>query len=548
VPAQTDSVCAGSAPGCDAPHSRDAQLTVLRSGALWIVLAVAPFTSVYVTHFASAPGLATGFIHADMPYYAANGREIFEGGNGFAYPNPYDPAADAPVIYFHWLIWILGGIIHLGVDPGLVFVAAAVLGAALMSAATWCLLAVVLPRRELRGPVFLAVMWGGGILCISKLLANIAHSDPWAANLLEFDPGRGLWFLSWGRNLLFPTESIYHAIVAASWCCALTRRYWWSIGLAALLGATHPWSGLELLLTITALQFVRLLFLDGRAAVGHCVLASVCLVVFLGYNLVWLDSFPQHRALRQTWELNWSLSNRTIVLAWLPVAALAVGRMILDRNARNQRTVFLLLAFAVAFLLSIHDRFMSPTQPLHFTRGYVWMPLVLIALPVVQDVLIRFHQWARRPVFGGVVILTLLLVSFDNIVFLTEQSRAQWNQVDGFRFASADQRQLLEQADAAGLTGITVAADKDLSYLLATYTALTPYAGHQFNTPDYDTRREHIDSYYAGTNPDVIAWRNPVEYVIQTAADSRPTSPWDTTLQETVLQNGAEALDRIRRP
>src|SRR5439155_21748675 len=86
---------------------------------LWPALGVVPFLSIYLAHYASPLGIPTGFIHGDMPYYAANGREIFERGNGLAHPNPYDPDPHAPVIYFHWFTWVLGfAIKKIGIEPG----------------------------------------------------------------------------------------------------------------------------------------------------------------------------------------------------------------------------------------------------------------------------------------------------------------------------------------------------------------------------------------------------------------------------------------------
>ena len=73
-----------------------------------IVLSLLPFWAVPIAHVVSNPQTATGFFHYELPYYVANGRAALERGNGIMYPNPYDPAPEAPVIYAHWLLWILG--------------------------------------------------------------------------------------------------------------------------------------------------------------------------------------------------------------------------------------------------------------------------------------------------------------------------------------------------------------------------------------------------------------------------------------------------------
>jgi hypothetical protein len=52
-------------------------------------------------------------------HYVANGRAVFDRGNGLLYPNPSDADANAPVIYFHWLPWILGAVVtQLSIAPG----------------------------------------------------------------------------------------------------------------------------------------------------------------------------------------------------------------------------------------------------------------------------------------------------------------------------------------------------------------------------------------------------------------------------------------------
>ena len=191
----------------------------------WIVIATLPFAMIYAAHFCSWNGSPTGFIQLDMPYYAANGREIFERGNGFAYPNPYDPDATAPVIYFHWLVWCIGfGITQVGLDPGFQFVALGAAAGLLMSALTWSLVRHVLGRDEYCVPLFLLTMWGGGLLCAGKLVYNLLTGTPASESLLAFDPGNGLWFLNWGRNLTFPTEATYHRLSAGCWLCCWRPR------------------------------------------------------------------------------------------------------------------------------------------------------------------------------------------------------------------------------------------------------------------------------------------------------------------------------------
>ena len=89
---------------------------------VWIAVAILPFQLPLLHHLWSAGPLATGFLGYDTPYYVANGRAVFEHGNGFFSPNPYDSAPASPAIYFHLFTWFLGlGVKVFCVDPGFLF-------------------------------------------------------------------------------------------------------------------------------------------------------------------------------------------------------------------------------------------------------------------------------------------------------------------------------------------------------------------------------------------------------------------------------------------
>lgn len=513
--------------------------------AFWIALAIAPFAAIYVSHFLAPNGIPTGFIQGDMPYYAANAREIFERGNGFAYPNPYDPDPNAPVIYFHWVPWILGFLIaRVGLDPGMLFVAWGAAFALLMSTATWFLVRHVLPRPDLRNQLFLLTMWGGGLLCLGALAASAITGAP-LDDILVFDPGNGWWFLNWGRNVTFPTEATYHFFVACCWLLALKGRQWPALAVGALLAATHPWSGLEILATLVGFHGLRLVVSTERGRTLPLFLtAAAALAAFLFYNLVFLESFEAHRALRHTWQIDWSLSPVTIVLAWSPVAVLAAIRIASDLRVQAasgsgdggrvrwahigqflaRSEAVLVVAAATAFLLSIHDRFMTPTQPAHFTRGYVWMPLMLLGLPVVQRGLLALRGRLTAGVFSLALVGLVMLASFDNFVFVVSRIHFQQQGLAVY-FLSTDQRDMLEEIQDLGLSGVTVARDQRLGYILATYTALSPYAGHGYNTPDLTQRIGHVDDLFDPTASGPIPWLNDIQYALVTSAQERRVNP-----------------------
>src|SRR5438105_15936876 len=105
-------------------------------------------------------------------------------------------------------------------------------------------------------------MWGGGLLCLGRAAQNLLHGRPAAESLFAYDPFDGWWFQNWGRNLVFPTEAVYHALAAAVWLAVLGRRYALALAAAAFLAATHPFSGLQILLIL--LVWLSILFCRTR--------------------------------------------------------------------------------------------------------------------------------------------------------------------------------------------------------------------------------------------------------------------------------------------
>lgn len=276
------------------------------SAVIWAVVALLPFGLVYLAHFLSLSEQATGFILWDMPYYSANGREIFERGNGLMYCNPYDPDPAAPVIYFHWLSWILGvGIAVFHLDPGGWFLFIGATAALATAALTFVLVAAVLPSRQYLVPLYLLAMWGGGLLVATAVTANLLTGQPLTSETLRLDPFKGWWFLSWGRNLVLPNEAVYHLLVVAAWLAIVKNRPWLAVLAVSLLAATHPFSGIQHLAILGA-WFVWQTVSERRFSpqLGTVAAVTVC---FLGYYFLYLPAFPAHRAIHDRWSLDWTL-------------------------------------------------------------------------------------------------------------------------------------------------------------------------------------------------------------------------------------------------
>lgn len=237
---------------------------------------------------------------AEMPYYCADGREIFERGNGFMYCNPYDPDPAAPVIYFHWLLWLLGFMtMKLHISPGMATVATGAVAGVVCAWLTFRLVEAILPSRRWLGLCYLAVMWGGGLLVAAAGVANLCTGQQLVVNLLRFDPFEGCWFLNWGRNLVLPNETVYHALVAWCWLAVVRDRQWPAVAAVTALAATHPFSGVQHLLVLGA----WLVFQRPRSLVSAAPLVAVAAglavldnATFIAYQ--WNQPWAYHQDVR----------------------------------------------------------------------------------------------------------------------------------------------------------------------------------------------------------------------------------------------------------
>jgi hypothetical protein len=479
---------------------------------LYVVAAAAPFLSLYLAHCLTAQEghLPTGFILYDMPYYSANGREIFERGNGITYPNPYDATPDAAPIYFHWFIWLLGfGIQFLMLDPGVWFVFLGVGGALLCSWFTLRIVETILPDPRFRIPLFFLVMWGGGVLALGAITTNVAYGQDLLDRPLRFDPFDGWWCLNWGRNLIYATEATYHAFAALAILAVLKKRWAWALAGGTIVAMTHPFSGFQLLAILTAWFGVLAVVQRTRPMVLYFLASCLVMALFLGYYKVFLDLFPAHRNIHRVWSLQWTLSTPAICLAYGPVLVLALGRVASDWDVKKclDSGVGFLLTFAViSFLLAKHELIYPAFQPLHFTRGYIWTPLCLIALPYIQRGLIVLQANVPSYLFACLAVVLAGVVVSDNATFIATYGSKELGE-----YLTPDQRQVYREMNDLGIAGTLLTTDPQLGYLSATYTAAQPYLGHQFLTPDFRERIDQVGRWMGGEQE---PWFDTIEYIL----------------------------------
>jgi hypothetical protein len=226
------------------------------------------------------------------------------------------------------------------------------------------------------------------------------------------------------------------------------------------------------------------------------------------------------------WTLPWTLPGKTMILAYGLPAAGVVWR-VLDRTERAKivgepvQRLFVIVA-AVSLVLAKHELFITPHQPIHFTRGYIWSSLFLLACPMLLRVLRWLGTLRPSRQFAGVLALSAVLLS-DNILWFGWQltatpprSTTEWRPRYRCSLSTAERAVIAYLNGCQYRRGDLVVSDRWwLSYLVPTYTAFsTPY-GHQFCTPYAATRKGEVERFLeTGQEPE--AWQDRTLYACLT--------------------------------
>jgi len=490
------------------------------SGSPWVLsfLLFLPVIALYGAHFIPATNgaLGTGFLQYDQPYYMAIARKYFDdGGLSFIYGLPFSPDPATPRIYFQPLTFALGVLEYTsGADPGLIFVLAEfVLGIVCCRAAVELYREVIGLGGTAQRIGLVCFVWGGGFAVLAAVVHGAVSGEAIAPHLFDFDDmSQGWWLPNLGRNLVIPTEAFYHAVFLLSIVLILRRQFGGTVCCVALLSLSHPFSGLQLIAVLGAWAVAELLSRSSDRPPPWFAAALVLIgCLHVGYYLIFLPlASPEHYALQQQWTLAWTFHywNFAASDGFVCVLALVTLAAGWRSGGPDWRQRLFLVWFAVSLALANHDLLMTPVQPLHFTRGYIWMPLFLLGAPA-------FIQFIE----AGIRHTTVRRTSVMCILFLFLLDNAEWigtRVAAAIRFGthtdevtlSPEEREVLSQLGSPELRNyLLISEDEKIGYLATVYTPLRSWSSHIFNTPYAATRRMEVSTFFAGRG-EPSAWRS----------------------------------------
>jgi hypothetical protein len=469
-------------------------------------LAMLPICWLTACYFLGAPQNTrpTGFIQYDQAYYMAEARQHFDDGFHLFYGLPASSDYDTPRVYFHPQTLLLGALAQsTGIEPGWVYVAFGLIATFIFFRIAIGLYEYVVGLRS--GAQFLVLplfLWGGGLALLCGFLFNVTVGGA----LQTFDTGS--WGANLGRGVIYGVEGYYHALFFAAILVLLRRRYAIALLLVAVTCASHPFTGVELA-SILAGWVILEAVVDNKAAPPLWFRAGILLLLLLhlSYWLILLPRLsPEHAALTPLWQLPWVLHwyNEIPEYAIVGLAALwQLGSKQRLASALRDRTVRLMLAWFVgAFLLANHDLLISPRQPIHFTHGYLWVPLFLIGAPVIVKLAEQLLSAPWRIGLSASIVLSGL-VFLDNAGWFGGAGLdllRSGNSVSFFPnpiYIGRSARDVLERLnDKAFAGGLVVSNARALSYQVTVYTPLRAWYSQMWNTPHPLERLAELDALF----------------------------------------------------
>ncbi len=454
----------------------------------------------------------TGFTVDENILYMSYARQYADQENFSPfYSNPFDGNPESARIYFQPVNFLFAATIKAGIDPGLTLSLFGLIMAILCIATGLLIIRHLLDKQKKQPFIALLFTWGGGLTAFAGFGAALFLSGQPAFSMDAIyiaDPANGWWGLNWGRNLFIPMEAYYHFLFLLNIYLLLKQKWIPAIATVLFLSVSHPFTGIEYLLIINGWLFIEKIMFRNKS-VPYSYWSGIFLVTLfhIWYYLVYLNSFPEHKQLFSQYSAGWTYSLRIAIPAYLIVAALSLFTTKINREnhilSGSHQRLFLCWAI-IAFLLSKHEWFMPPMQPIHFTRGYIWSGLFLFSLPVIvwlinESVKTRLKKWLF--ILFAVILLTDNLVWSINV--LRKKETTEWE-----GHITAETREVLtylqNNSSASDLlTGNAVL----INYISNAYSSTNTWASHPYNTPGIELRKIQMERFLkTGSKPE--EWKN----------------------------------------
>lgn len=482
---------------------------------LSLLLSLPVILFVLQQYFVHSPNLKpTGFTLDENVLYMSYAHQYLDQDHtSLFYSNPFDADPQSPNIYFQPVNFLFAGLMKLGVDPGWSITLFGLLMTFLCILLGIKILKLLLPDYKQQTFIATLFTWGGGLTVLAGLMGSTFlqgyHTQHWMDGIYQADPANGWWGLNWGRTLFIPLEAYYHFLFLLNIYFILKQKWAAAACTALFLSISHPFTGIEFLLIMNGwLLLEKFIYKNKNIPWWYCGAILAVTLFHVWYYLIYLNSFPQHKQIFSQYSAGWTYSLLIAIPAYCLVAALSFLNAFINKPFKKflsipHQRLFLCWAI-IAFLLSKHEWFIKPMQPIHFTRGYVWAGLFLFSLPALVWLINYLQQSTLRKwlLYG----FTFIFLS-DNLIWsaklLTGTNNIEWE-----GHITNDTRQVLTFLKSNATNKDLLVGNASLvNYLANAYTHTNAWVSHPFNTPKREERIIQMQNFLE-TGSNLPEWKD----------------------------------------
>jgi len=517
----------------------------------------------------------TGFVQDDQPVYYACAREIFENGNGLFYANPYSNLVNSPRLFTHFYFFLVGWIWRLtGVSFTLIDGAVR-----LLFGPVYLLLAARLFRhihgwQRWTNWLLLLLLVGSGVAWLAAAMLIPVHivsgdwhnyepssmlASFWTLFLEDFngaENGYAWWHVDLFRNIVYSTEVFYHVLFFLTLVMFVKGYRWGGIIGVFLTWWAHPYTGVTLA-AICCLWLGAEYGLGNRRLLKPLIVLSMITAVFLLYYFAILPRNAEYRSVyTQMCEFKAPMRLSKILVAYgflVPLSACALFLRSTRPHLRRPEIRLCVIWLGVVGVLNFHDKllpFMQAKQPLHFSHGYLFVPMALLSPLGLEAILQARYGEKAKTLFAPVAAAICLFHLPDNVIWCS-QTIAGLPRMSRLFGVDKSAMEMLHRMDS--LRSHEVILDIALPQEYANVVTLIPVVTHHtavrahgFNTPYIYEKRNMIDSFTKEPSADIL--RSLCVSAIFTGKDQLPLfrQRLGAVLGEVLLEDKKTVLVRCR--
>lgn len=446
-----------------------------------------------------------GLCQWEQIVYLATAREFIENGQWIFYPSPYAIEGNFPKVYSHLMQILLGYAWDFtGISLTKLWWISRLIFGPLMFYLGYKILKEFLEGIYLKIG-FLMLLFGGGMAYFHAFFGSLVFGQSFLESWHLLEGPYDWWFTNLFRVTFYPLEIFAHVVLFSSILFFIKKRFALSAFFYFLTWWSHPITGVTITV-IYLIFFIFEIFVFKDVKLSKYALFFIPIAgLFIWYYLAFIPSFPLSRDLAESFR---SLANINAMhlnpflytSAW---GIFIVTPLFLVRGKLfdSYKKRFILYWALVEFILINNDLIFPEFlihQPMHFTRGNFFFPLLILTLLGLRKFLQSSFK-ARTPV---ILAFIFLLTIPDNLLFLhqfmtvggdyriTEDlklnplrlTHAQWDTIE--KLKDLEGREVILSYDM--VTGVVVPV----------YTPHRTLLGHHDYTPYFNKKLEDSRFYF----------------------------------------------------